>query len=166
MKRVLESVEYEGCGLPDVWLDNWPVHKCPGCAIRLPELPNAEDAASEIARRLVLRRSKLDADSILFLRKTMGFTAQALADLLKVGRVEVSRWENEKAEISPHVEYRLRLVVIDRVIPPEMRSESKGAVYDIVEHGYGPVGGPIRLSRDPRGQIRLLEQSVSHFAPV
>lgn len=164
MVRGLASIEYEACGLPDVWLDNWPVHTCPHCRIEVPELPNAEATAREITCRLVLRRSKLDADAILFIRKTLHLTAQALADLLGTGRVEVSRWENGRVQISPHVEYRLRLLAIDRITPPETRSAAKGAVYDVIEHGYESVGGQIRISQGRQGEIRFSEQSISSFA--
>lgn len=58
---------------------------------------------------------KLSGSEIRFLRKAMGMPSKALAESLNVTPETFSRWENDKAPISPGAEKMLRLSVCIRL---------------------------------------------------
>jgi transcriptional regulator with XRE-family HTH domain len=76
-------------------------------------LPDAETAAREIVRALILQNRKINGQEIAFIRKKMKLKATELADILGVHRVAVSRWENDRVQIQD--DYRLRLAAVDRI---------------------------------------------------
>lgn len=135
--------QYRESGLDNVWLEDWPMFVCPNCKTKLPLLPDPEETAKTITRDLVLEKGRLDGDSIVFLRKAMGLTAEALAAMLGVERGTVSRWENNKQKIEGLYDFRLRLQAIDQILPKRVRAELRANVSLILQHTYShetPVG--------------------------
>jgi transcriptional regulator with XRE-family HTH domain len=128
--------QYRECGLDYVWLKGWDAYVCPNCNIRLVVLPSAEWLTSMIAHALVRNEARLDGDAIVFLRKALRLTSEALAHIVGVNRVEVSRWENNKNTIGPLQDFRLRLEVIDRLIPLGKQRESRELVTLIFQRAY------------------------------
>ena len=134
MGKKHDRYQYRESGLDNVWLENWPMFVCPKCKTKLPLLPDPEETAKTITRELVLEKGRLDGDSIVFLRKTMGLTAGALATMLGVDRVTVSRWENNKQQIEGLYDFRLRLQAIDQILPLRLRPELRATVGLILQH--------------------------------
>lgn len=120
--------QYKECGLDNVWLKDWPMFTCPSCKLDLPLLPNPDIIGPMITSVLVREKARLDGDSIVFLRKSMGLKATELAQVLGVNRVSVSRWENDDQEIDPFYDIKLRLEAIDRILPKHERREAREAV--------------------------------------
>jgi len=90
---------------------------CPKCDAEYPELPDADTASKSIAKVILTKQYKLDGDSIVFLRKLMSLTSEQFAALLSTTRIEVSRWENGKVNISALFDFRLRLIAVERLFP-------------------------------------------------
>jgi len=130
--------QYRECGLDNVWLTNWPMFICSDCDISLPLLPKSADVARMISTGLVNQEASLDGDSIRFLRTAMSVTAVELAHILGVNRVEVSRWENNKCQINPFHDFKLRLEIIDRLLPVNKRRKAREEVTLIIQRAYKP----------------------------
>ena len=125
LKEQRETYHFVECGLMNVYLEDWRMLVCSDCKIRMPYVPKARPFMRMMTEVLVNQRKRLNDDEILFLRKAMGLTAQGLADLIGVHRVEVSRWENERARIDAYHEFRLRMHAIDSVLEGEPRATAR-----------------------------------------
>lgn len=136
MKR--ELYHYLECGLNNIWLKNWPILVCSKCKTNLPLLPDPDKTAPELTRVLVSQPGRLDGDAIVFLRKAMRLTTEALAKLLSVDRVTVSRWENNKRNIEFGFDLRLRRHAIKRILPEHMRPETLNVFDEILASTYHP----------------------------
>jgi DNA-binding transcriptional regulator YiaG len=108
---------YQECGLDNVWLGNCPMRVCPQCKGEYPELPDALTTAKAIAKILIVQPYQLNGSIVLFLRNLMCFTSEQFAMLLGTTRQEVSRWENKRNALSPLFDFRLRLIVVERLFP-------------------------------------------------
>jgi DNA-binding transcriptional regulator YiaG len=135
MRKTVGRYQYRECGLDNVWLQDWTMFVC-GCGLQLPLLPNAQEVASRITRNLVRQPGRLDADTILFLRKAMGLKASEFAAMLKVDRVTVSRWENNKTNIEGICDLRLRLEAIDRLLPVDVRRKVADELLPVFRYQY------------------------------
>jgi putative zinc finger/helix-turn-helix YgiT family protein len=131
MQRDRGTHHYTESGLTNIYLRDWEMYKCSECGVAVPLLPSAKVLADLIAWATVRFPERLDADAILFLRKTMGLTAAALAEELGVHRVEVSRWENGHVAISHSAEFKLRMAVMRRVIPDHLKPKTKLEIMDL-----------------------------------
>jgi transcriptional regulator with XRE-family HTH domain len=136
MKR--ELYHYRESGLNNIWLKNWPMLVCSKCQTKLPLLPDPDKTAQEITRALVSQTGRLDGDSIVFLRKAMRLTTEALAKLLGVDRVTVSRWENNKRNIEFGSDLRLRYYAMNRILPEHVLTETRNAFDEILASTYHP----------------------------
>ena len=143
MEGSLERYPYRESGLENVFIERCIIHTCGKCKIRMAVLPDAETAAREIVRTLVLQKKRLDGQSILFIRKAMRLKSVELAEILRVHRVAVSRWENNQVAVEAINDFRLRLAVIDRVIarPPQKEEADvlKMLVCLIMQDDYDPT---------------------------
>jgi DNA-binding XRE family transcriptional regulator len=81
-------------------------NKC-GDVVRA-DVPDRPSLLAAIAVSRCKESLKLNGDEIRFLRKSMGFTASALAQKMKVSEETISRWENSHLAISSHAERILR----------------------------------------------------------
>ena len=145
MRMTTGRYQYRECGLDNVFLDNWPIFVCGACDLKLPKLPNAEEMTSHITRHLVCQPGKLDGDTILFLRKAMAMPSIAFAAMLRVERITVSRWENNKAKIDGLSDLRLRLAAIDNLLPPTARRDLVEEIVPVFQHQYT---GDIMISQN------------------
>jgi DNA-binding transcriptional regulator YiaG len=158
MVSSVELYHYRECGLPNIWMERCTVLSCQRCQIRMAVLPDPETAAREIALALALQEKRLDARSILFLRKFLRLKSMELAVLLRVNRVEVSRWENCQSAIDAINDFRLRLAAIDRIAEaaPHIDSdELMRKVCIVFKDKYEPSRGasdsPLTISAFARG---------------
>jgi DNA-binding transcriptional regulator YiaG len=123
-------------GLDNVWLDSWPLLACPRGCVKLPVLCTAETMNRLVARQLLTTSHPLGSDSILFLREALRLTSEQLAALLRVHRVEVSRWENGHFTISPLYDLRLRLKAADCLFPDPEKQALKDNIIVVFECDY------------------------------
>jgi YgiT-type zinc finger domain-containing protein len=108
-------------GLVSVQVGNLPVLKCDACgAVKIPGA-FLEVISLAIAGDM-LKRERLDAIEVKFLRKLLGYTQQELGKHLGVDRVTVNRWENaSSASLYGTTSYALRSHVFMK-LRPEARS--------------------------------------------
>lgn len=130
LRRVLHDHQYVESGLAFVILENCRALVCDNCDSTMVELPNAESLVIAIAEKLVLQPTRMSGESIRFVRKGMGLTADEFALLLGSTRVEVSRWENNRVVMNGLTELRLRLEVLEKLLPP--RDDTAALKQDIV----------------------------------
>jgi transcriptional regulator with XRE-family HTH domain len=122
---------YHESGLDYVWLKDWPMYSCVKCKLELPLLPSAAVLDKLIAWAIISFAVTLDGDAISFLRKAMGLKAVALAEILGVTRVEVSRWENGHASINRQNEFMLRMEATRRILPRHLQSTAKQKISEV-----------------------------------
>jgi len=142
MNQCREDYRYQESGLGNIWLVGCEVWKCDACRNAFAVLPDARLAAREIARILILQPYRLDSRSIHFCRKLLGMTALQLGIRLGVHRVEVSRWENDRANIDPFNDFKLRLTLVDHIFsscPPRVRDEVTLQTVAMMRREYNPV---------------------------
>lgn len=87
-----DPYHYSESGLDNIFLMT-DVYKC-SCGEVIADIPNIYGLHELIAKALVKKVSMLTSKEIKFLRKKMHLKATALADILGVSKVTVSRWEN------------------------------------------------------------------------
>lgn len=138
MEKITGSYQYRESGLDNITLEDWPMLACSSCHIRLPLMPDPHVVAEIITGALVRQRARLNGDSIVFIRKAMGQTATGLANILGVARGSVSRWENEKAEIEPFYDFKLRMEAIDQVLPVRERRAAREEIAQLFQRQYRP----------------------------
>ena len=131
MNQCREDYRYQESGLGNIWLVGCEVWKCDACRNAFAVLPDARLAAREIARILILQPYRLDSRSIHFCRKLLGMTALQLGIRLGVHRVEVSRWENDRANIDPFNDFKLYHKAPLYLLKGELIDPG----LDIIEHG-------------------------------
>src|SRR5205085_6028630 len=117
MERIQGRYHFVECGLENVYLDRWPIDICVMCGIQMPIGPDPFIFTKVLVKQLVRQKGRLNGESILFLRKAMGLKATELANLLRTSRQEISRWENDRIDISSDYDARLRRLAIDRLLP-------------------------------------------------
>ncbi|HYC62204.1 MAG TPA: helix-turn-helix domain-containing protein [Thermoanaerobaculia bacterium] len=115
-KTMRRPHRYVESGLSFVLLTNMAALVCK-CGEQ-PWLPDARSLSHAITEQLIRRPLRLTFECVRFLRKAFGMTSDEFAVLLGTTRQEVSRWENDRAQISGLMDLRLRLEVIDKVLPP------------------------------------------------
>lgn len=117
-----ENYKYEACGLDYVTLGDVEVRRCGECGEHEVVIPAAQDLHRAIARYVAKLPVRLRGQEIRFLRKYLGYSSADAAAALDVKPETMSRWENDKAEMSPMVERLLRLMVYNlepaEVYPP------------------------------------------------
>lgn len=72
------------------------------CISKIHELHRA------IAHSLITRETGISAKELKFLRSEIGMTQEQLAEILKVNRVTISRWESGKEHIDSNAEFVVR----------------------------------------------------------
>jgi transcriptional regulator with XRE-family HTH domain len=92
--------------------------------------PNPDEFTQAVVPFLIHQKERLNGDQILFLRKAMGLTGAALADFLDKPRGEISRWENGRASISPHLDMKLRVEAARRLLSPQEAREAVATLVD------------------------------------
>jgi transcriptional regulator with XRE-family HTH domain len=89
------SYPYIESGLKNVTLMNIPIYKCPDCKNSAVEIPKMNELHLLIGGLLVLQPTPLYGDQACYLRKSLGYSQEELAEKIGVTRVTVARWEIE-----------------------------------------------------------------------
>jgi putative zinc finger/helix-turn-helix YgiT family protein len=121
MKKIKTNYRYTECGLKNVVLRGIPAYKCPKCKEINPIIPRIKEIHKIIGEDLINKNSLLMGNEVTFLRKEMGIRAKDLAQILGVTKVTVSRWENEREQISPACDRLIRLLYGNRIFEQTCR---------------------------------------------
>jgi transcriptional regulator with XRE-family HTH domain len=136
MHKVEGNYHFTECGLDNVYLSD-SMFECSECGMELALFPNPDEFTQAVVRLLVHdQKERLNGDQVLFLRKALGMTGAALANFLGKSRVEVSRWENGRAFISPHLDMKLRMEAAKKVLAPQEAREAELTLMDILMSTY------------------------------
>ena len=108
----LETRRY-GRGV-DVVLKDVEVRHCNECGEEHVVIPRIEELHRLIASTLAQKKGRLLPGEIRFLRTCLGYSSRDFADFVGVRPETVSRWESERAGVSPSraAEKLLRLAVL------------------------------------------------------
>jgi putative zinc finger/helix-turn-helix YgiT family protein len=115
MKKIKTDYKYTESGLQNVILKGITAYKCPQCRGINPIISKIKEVHKTIAQQLLKKDSLLTGKEIVYLRKEMNIKAKDLAQTLGVTKVTVSRWENEKEQISPACDRLIRLLYNNRI---------------------------------------------------
>lgn len=115
LKKIHTNYRYKESGLDNVVLKGIPAYKCPKCKGINPIIPNINELHRIISECLINKKSLLMGDELVFLRKEMKLKAKDLAEILGVTKITVSRWENEKEQISPACDRLIRLLYGNKI---------------------------------------------------
>jgi len=118
-RRTRGDHRYVESGLSFVVLSQCILLVCIACDVSAAVLPNAETLHIAIVEKLLRVPARFTGEVIRFVRRSLKLTGDEFAGLLGTSRVEVSRWENEHSGMHGLTELRLRLQMIDLLLPPE-----------------------------------------------
>ena len=121
-QAMTKGYRYTECGLDNVFVE--------GVTVKTDEegdlycFPNVNGLHKAIAYDIITHDSGISAKELRFLRTEMGMTQEEMADLLKVSRVTVSRWETGKEHIPPTAEFVMRVLAAEKLsIDPSISAE-------------------------------------------
>lgn len=104
------EVDYDS--LPGTRLKNVPIRECPECGESYTGIPNMEGLDETLAKLVISQSTRLTGDEIRFLRKYLGLSQEDLARKMGVQPESISRWENERANMSEPHERLLRSIAV------------------------------------------------------
>jgi putative zinc finger/helix-turn-helix YgiT family protein len=108
----LENHRYDECGLHNVVLGDIEVRRCTACGEEEFVIPAIEQLHRFLAEQLISKRSRLAAEEIRFLRKSLGWSGADFARYMGVDRATVCRWEKDKeSQMAATADRLLRLLV-------------------------------------------------------
>jgi transcriptional regulator with XRE-family HTH domain len=163
MQRVNGNYHFKECGLKNVWLQDWPMVKCPECDEARPVMPNPDLIQNALVERLATQEKRLDGDSILFLRKVMGLTAAQLGDVLGLNRVQVSKLENNRATISEVADLRLRAQAAE-LLPAQSAAKVRASILE--ELGKAAVASAAAAASAAYGSINITQHEYRELELV
>ena len=114
MTSARENYSYTASGLPYVTLVGVEIRRCKACGEHEVVIPKIEQLHRAIAVAVVAKRPRLTAPEVRFLRKYLGWSGADFAKHMGVTAESVSRWENEREQMSPVADRLLRLMVMTR----------------------------------------------------
>ncbi len=107
-----ERVNYTDSGLPNVWLDNVEVRRCPMCKEHVVIISAVEHLHRAIALAVTMKPSRLTGMEVRFLRKILGFSGVDFARHVGVDPTILSKWENDALPIGEQSDRLLRMMVV------------------------------------------------------
>jgi len=114
MKALFVDHHYVDNGALQVLLVGVSKYECSKCGYSEIEVPRVEDLHLVLRRTIAERTERLSGPEIRFLRKSLGWSGNDLADLIGVSRETISRWETSHREIPQPAERLLRLLVMTK----------------------------------------------------
>ena len=153
------AYHYSECGLESVYLEGIEVCKCRGCGEKFASIPNVPDLHSRIGQDLLRKKSLLNGAEIRFLRKNLGLSAKKFSKYLSVNNATLSRWENDKQELSVAHDRLIRLVYAS------IKGLSAGHTRHLIEEAFltiRPRKGKMPKTRIPVDQWRRDKTSCAN----
>lgn len=130
MTSARENYSYTASGLPYVTLVGIEIRRCKACGEHEVVIPKIEQLHRAIAVAVVGKRPRLTAAEVRFLRKYLGWSGADFAKHMGVTAESVSRWENEREQMSPVADRLLRLMVMTRAPVSEYDLDSLAVLED------------------------------------
>lgn len=139
-----ENHHYVESGLPNVVLLGVELRVCPACGEEERVMPRLAQLHRVIAEAVAEKTARLTGAEIRFLRKHLGWSAEAFAGVIGVRPETVSRWENEKEPMGATSERLLRLMAL-RLKPVESYPNERLA--DVAKEDARPVALRLRVDK-------------------
>lgn len=105
--------DYSLCGLPVV-LENIELIRCRNCGNVDPLIPKMTKIHRLIALAVIRKTDRLTGPEVRYLRKWLGMTAADFAELLKVDKTTVSKWENGALDLGVQTDCLIRMIALGR----------------------------------------------------
>jgi putative zinc finger/helix-turn-helix YgiT family protein len=112
--KPIARYQYKLSGLPNVFLKGVLQGTCPQCGAVSVSIPRPQQLSRVIRDVLIKKSGMLTGAEIRYLRKSIGFDQQQMADMLKVSRETISRMESDSVEPSDKMDLTIRLAVKDK----------------------------------------------------
>jgi putative transcriptional regulator len=113
MTQSLKDHRYLENGLR-VLLVDIPHYECTQCDYSEYEIAKPEQLNKVLRAAIAEKVERLTGPEVRFLRKSMGWSGNDLAEWMSVARETVSRWETSKREMTPTAERLLRLYALTK----------------------------------------------------
>ncbi len=152
MTSAQENYDYSASGLPYVTLVGVEVRRCKVCGEHEVVLPKIEQLHRALALAVVGKRARLTAAEIRFLRKYLGWSGADFARHMGVTPESVSRWENEREQMTPVADRLVRLMVVTQT---PISDSSLDALVDLDDKP-----APVRLRVEPKKRGWLAEAAA------
>lgn len=114
LEKTKGNYQYKESGLNNIILVDIPIYRCVSCKETEVEIPGTKELHIFIAFMLLFKPTHLNGAEARFLRKSMGYTEEDLANSLGIKRVTVSRWENAKKGMKKDRDKHLRLFFMNK----------------------------------------------------
>ncbi len=108
---VRADYDYSSVGLPVV-LENTEIIKCKACGNEEALVPKMSKIHRLIALAVIQKPYRLTGAEVRYLRKWLGMNGADFAQLLRVDKTTVSKWENGALELGGQTDRLIRAVVI------------------------------------------------------
>ncbi len=105
---------YSECGLDQVFIEGLGV-VIDDAGEEVYSIPNLPSLHRAIAKSIVMQKSGLSGKELRFLRTEMGLSQAELAEVFRMTRVTVNRWEHDKGEIDSNAQVVIRLLAAERL---------------------------------------------------
>lgn len=139
MVSTVERYRYDESGLPNVWLENVEIHRCPECGEVEVVIPGLDTLHRVIAERLARKPTRLTGAEIRFIRKTVGWSAKDLARFMHIDPATLSRWETGKENAGPQSDMLVRLLFVHHEPVRDYSVENLASIDTSNEPGEEPV---------------------------
>jgi len=131
MSKNKKDYRYTECGLDNVFIEGLEV-VADDHGEELYCIPNILTLHKMIAHAVIANGTGMSGQELRFLRTEMGYTQEQLADLLKVERATIGRWERGDMTVNANAETVIRLLTAEKLeIDLQMSVEeiSKGSMW-------------------------------------
>ena len=114
-----QEYRYTECGLDNVIIEGVDVVKVDdvddGEGDELYCIPNINGLHEAITLAIITQDTGISPKELRFLRTGIGITQQQLAEILKVSRGTINRWESGKEHLDPNAEFLLRQLTAEKL---------------------------------------------------
>ena len=113
-KKIRVDYRYTASGLDNVIIHGLEVtHDEDGEVIYC--IPNINGLHRALTQAILTQETGISPKELRFIRTEMGMTQEVMAEILKVTRVTISRWETGKEQIDHNAEFVLRMIAAERL---------------------------------------------------
>jgi putative zinc finger/helix-turn-helix YgiT family protein len=123
---------FKESGLRNLVLTGIELIRCGHCGNVDPILSNVDDLMYSIAQSVIRKPSRLVGEELRFLRKHLELTQDQFAEMLRIDKTTLSKWENEDDPIGWQSELLIRMVA--QTLLENHKSEAEKLV-----HSFGQI---------------------------
>lgn len=133
-----QGYRYTECGLDNVVIEGLEV-LIDDAGEEVTCIPHVVSLHRVIAEAIITLPFGLAGQELRFLRTEMGLSQSELAEILKVSRLTVGRWERGETEIDGNAEFVVRLYASERLKIDLDTSYEEMAKWCVLRHDRGPI---------------------------